>query len=70
MVNNDTLRAGMVVRSGGEEYRVDYVNACRAFLIPMKKQHVVLPDGRTFEAERPGISVSPRAGVEIVREGV
>lgn len=68
MLNNDTLVAGMVVRSGGEEYRVEYVNSCRALLIPTKKQHVVLPDGREFDASVRGISVSPRAAVEIVRE--
>lgn len=68
MLNNDVLSVGMVVRSGGELYRVQYVNACRALLIPLAKVHVVLPNGREFDASERGISISPRAAVEIVSQ--
>lgn len=58
------LKAGQVVKMGAELWHVDYVNACRARLIPVVKRHVVL-DGREFDATRGAVNVSPDSPLEV-----
>ena len=60
------LQAGQIIRYGPALYRVTYVNHCRAYIVPLAKRHVALPDGREFDAERGGVSIAPDSFVEIV----
>lgn len=61
------LHQGQVVRYGTTLYRVDYVNECRARIVPLAKRHVVLDDGREFDAvERGGLNISPNSPLEVV----
>lgn len=60
------LKTGQVVKMGAELWHVDYVNACRARLVPVAKRHVVLEDGREFDATRGAVNVSPDSQLEVV----
>jgi hypothetical protein len=74
------LQAGWVIRLGdGKEYVVDYVNASRAYCIPLGKRDVEVPteevDEETgevktkkFSARERGINIAPTAMVEILRK--
>lgn len=63
------LKAGQTVRLGTALYRVDHVNASRAYLLPLAKRHVVLADGSDFDSyDRRGISVSPDSFLEEVHD--
>lgn len=63
-----SLRKGEIVRYGSSLWRVDYVNECRARIVPLAKRHVVLADGREFEAERGGVNISPNSLLEVVED--
>lgn len=67
-MNEGMLTAGQVIRYGDELWRVDYVNDCRARIVPLNKRHVHLNDGREFDADRNGVSISPNSFVEIVTD--
>ncbi len=62
------MKAGDVVKHAGSLWRVDYVNPCRARIVPLSKRHVVLADGREFDAERGGINISPDSPLEVVTD--
>lgn len=68
MMNQGTLKAGQIIRSGRQLYRVDMVNECRARIVPLAKRRVALPGGAEFEAERGCTSIAPTACVEIVTD--
>jgi len=59
------LKAGQTVRYAQELWTVDYVNACRAFIVPLKKRKVVIED-REFEGTGRGVSIAPNAIVPII----
>lgn len=61
------LQRNQIVQYGSSLYRVDYVNACRARLVPLAKRHVVLGD-REFDAHERGINVSPNSDLPIITE--
>lgn len=60
------LKTGQVVKMAGELWHVDYVNTCRARLVPVAKRHVVLEDGREFDATRGAVNISPDSPLEVV----
>lgn len=62
------LQAGQIINYDNALYRVDYVNHCRARIVPLAKRHVTLTDGREFDAERAGVNISPEAVVPIVTD--
>lgn len=61
-----SLQAGQVVRYDNALWRVDYVNECRARIVPLAKRHVTLNDGREFDSEQRGVNISPNAEVPVV----
>lgn len=60
------LHVNEVIRYGASLYRVDYVNECRARIVPLAKRHVILADGREFDAERGGVNISANSDVVMV----
>lgn len=63
------LQAGQMVKLGAVLYRVEHVNASRAYIVPLAKRHVVLADGSEFDStDRKGVSISPDSLVEIVND--
>ena len=62
------LSAGQVIRYAGSLWRVDYVNECRARIVPLAKRHVTMADGREFDAERTGTSIGPTSFVEVIED--
>lgn len=70
------LEVGMVIRYGGDLYRVVLVNECRARCEPIdKKRQVEIStrfgaDGKPvkFEASSVSINISPNSECEIVHE--
>lgn len=66
LMNEGRLRAGQIIKYDLGLWRVDYVNNSRARIIPLAKRHVLLKDGREFEAERGGVNISPRSFVELI----
>lgn len=62
------LIAGQIIRYGRALYRVEYVNDCRAKVVPLAKRHVELPDGREFDADRSGVNISPNSIVEVIED--
>lgn len=64
------LRVGQRLRYDGRVWRVEYVNACRARIVPVDKQRVEYTtlDGKpvTFEAGGRAVNISPTAGVELL----
>lgn len=61
-----SLQSGQVIRYDNSLWRVDYVNECRARIIPLVKRHVTLADGREFESEQRGVNISANAEVALV----
>ncbi len=62
------MKVGQVVRYGDALWRVDYINECRARIVPLAKRHVILADGREFDAERGGVNISPNSPLEVVED--
>ncbi len=68
-----SLQAGQIVRYSQSLWRVDYVNECRARIIPLTKRHVVLLDDegnekRAFDSEQRGVNISPDSPLEVVTD--
>jgi hypothetical protein len=68
-----SLQIGQVVRYGNGLWRVDYVNECRARIVPLGKRHVVILDDdgqevKAFDAERKGVNISPNSGLDVVTD--
>lgn len=61
------LKLGQVVRYDKALWRVDYVNDCRARLVPLVKRHIEI-DGHAFEGEQRGVNVSPNSFLEVVED--
>lgn len=69
------LQAGMVIVYSGTEYRVEYVNDCRARCIPINRQHKTVTfvnkkgEACEFTPETTGgaINISPNADCQIIR---
>lgn len=62
-----SLHAGQVVRYGDALWRVDYVNDCRARIVPLLKRHI-LEEGVDYSAEQRGVNVSPNSTLEVVTD--
>lgn len=60
-----SLQPGQVVRYDNALWRVDYVNECRARIVPLAKRHVTVGD-HEFESEARGVNISANAEVAIV----
>lgn len=60
-----SLQPGQIVRYDNALWRVDYVNECRARIVPLAKRHVTVGD-HEFESEARGVSISANAEVAIV----
>lgn len=60
------LQPGQTVKMANALWRVDYVNDCRARLIPLGKRHVLLEDGTEFDTEGRAVNVSPNSLLEVV----
>lgn len=68
-----TLQVGQVVRYESRLWRVDYINACRARLVPLARRHVVIKDDdgdevRSFDAERGGVNIAPTSELPVVTD--
>lgn len=68
-----TLELGQVVRYSGALWRVDFINDCRARIVPLTKQHVVIMDDegnpvRGFDRVGRGVNISPNSVLDIVRD--
>lgn len=67
-----SLQSGQIIRYDNALWRVDYVNECRARIVPLQKRHVTLTDGREFESEfeseQRGVNISANAEVPIVED--
>lgn len=61
MLNEHKLKPGQVIRYGQALYRVQYVNECRARIVPLAKRA-----GHEFDGEAGGVSISPNSCVEII----
>lgn len=59
------LHAGQIVRYGPQLWRVDYVNECRARLLPLIKRDVANLNAEDKD-DRRGINVSPNSELPIV----
>ena len=62
------LEQGQVVRYQGALWRVHYVNACRAHIVPLAKRHVELPNGATFDTELRGVNISNDSCLDVVAD--
>ena len=63
------MTVGTIVRMPDRTlWRVDFVNACRARLIPLAKRHVILADGSEFDASRGAINISPDSPLEVITD--
>ncbi len=62
------LQVNQVIRYNQELWRVDFVNECRARIVPLAKRIVTLDDVKAFEAERAGVNISSSAEVPIVTD--
>lgn len=62
------LQAGQIVRYSQALWKVDYVNECRARLIPLIKRHIENGDSKVlnFDGEGRGVNISPNSELEIV----
>lgn len=60
-----SLHAGQVVRYGDALWRVDYVNDCRARIVPLLKRHLADDFDTT---EQRGVNVSPNSTLEVVTD--
>jgi hypothetical protein len=65
------LKAGQIIRYDSALWRVEYVNASRARIVPLLKRHVSLKNDagqetRSFETDQRGASISPNSLVEVV----
>lgn len=67
-MKEDRLKPGQIIRYGPAFYQVEYVNECRALIVPLAKRKVELPDGKAFEAQRGGVNISPNSSVEIITD--
>lgn len=67
------LIIGQIVRYERALWRVDFVNDCRARIVPLTKRHVVLLDEeggvkRAFDSEVRGVNISPNSALDIVED--
>lgn len=65
------LQLNQVVRYSGALWRVDFVNDCRARIVPLTKSHVEITDDegnivRSFDRMGRGINISPDSVLDIV----
>lgn len=66
------LQAGMIIKLGGVEYRVEMVNDCRARCVPLQKIKVTVKDKLrdkevTFERSAGPVNISPNSECQILR---
>ena len=60
------LQTGQIIRYGQALYRVDYVNTCRAYIVPLSKRE--LQDGVFGDGGGRGVSIAATSFVEIVTD--
>lgn len=61
-----SLRRGNVFYLEDAQYRLEYLNPCRAYVRP-KEQRMILVKGRKFRATATAFSIAPTALVTIRR---
>ena len=62
-----SLHQGDIVRYASGLWRVDYVNECRARIIPLARRHVVVGD-REFDSEQRGVNISPNSPLPVITD--
>jgi hypothetical protein len=66
MMNQTTLKAGLVIRYNGGLYRVDHCNQSRARILPLTRRQI---EAESFDGEeRGGVNISASACVDIVED--
>lgn len=60
------LQQGQIIRYGQALYRVDYVNTCRAYIVPLSKRE--LQEGVFGDGGGRGVSIAATSFVEIVTD--
>jgi len=67
------LKVGDVVEFRGQLWEVDYVNQCRARIVPLERREVVIPgvDGeeeRRFFTKDKALSIAPESDLPVMKE--